>query len=228
MDFSKRFAKLSDEQIRELGQKVAEHTPESFKALQTEFAKCAIPFVPPGMRKQASVLEVLSGTYKTEAGGVAISGKIVYFPNLCPSCLSVSPTKKVKISSVAGKSKNRLFFRIFRTSHFEVPFCAKCAKEVGRARLVWQSGTILLLVLGVALTGILSDALGIDFRLLALIFAAGMMLLLEGPWVSLFRKMGLRLDRGISIVSTADDDVTHFLFDSEAYKNLFVSLNLVH
>ena len=228
MNFSKRFAKLSDQQIRELGQKVGEHTSESLKALQTEFAKRAIPFVPPRLRKQAPVLGVLSGAYKTEAGGVAISGKVVYFPDLCPSCLSVSPTKKIKISSVAGKSKNRLFFRIFKTSHFKVPFCAKCAKEIGRARLVWQSGTILIIVLGIALTAILSDALGIDSRLLALIFAAGMMLLLEGPRVSLFRKMGLRLDRGISIVSTADDDVTHFLFDSEAYKNLFVSLNLVH
>jgi len=159
--------------------------------------------------------------YESEQGVVVRSNK-VYFPPVCPVCLSNPATSKLRVSCRYGETKYRVVYTSRKVRYFKIPFCFVCATKLRISRFIRALGfLVILLVVYVVTWMIVPSGPNPLFILLFIIIAAGPAFL--GYYVA--EKIGLRHDRGVSILSSADADFNHFAFSNRQYLEMFLEGN---
>jgi hypothetical protein len=159
--------------------------------------------------------------YESEQGVVVRSNR-VYFPPVCPVCLSNSATSKLKVRCLDGDTKYRVVYTSRKVRYFKISYCFACASKLRISRFIRTLGFLVLFLLVYVVTlMILPEGPKIFFMILFLVIAAGPAFL--GYYLA--EKIGLRRDRGVSILSSADVDFNHFAFSHRQYLEMFLEAN---
>jgi hypothetical protein len=153
---------------------------------------------------------------------IVVTYPFIFMPSLCPCCLAPQPKHKVKISACHGKIDYSSFSRRYRTRSIKFPYCEKCARRIKLTRLaIWACGLILLI-----LPYTIAPLLGLEDRWPLMIFSFTFYVIIGIPCLLAAKALGIRYDRGVSIISSADDSFNQFLFDNPIYEDEFLKKNL--
>jgi hypothetical protein len=202
VDFAETYRKLSTEDLERLGREAAGLRPEAKLCLEAELRN----------RSSVAELEPIRVTPSPFAeGDVVVRGTSLRFPHLCPSCLHEAPTKAVKIRSSQATSYRVIYVK-YRSYVFAVPFCDVCARRINRYRIFETSMIVFLVAITRYFIGSTVWSILLSITILL-------------PLLWLARRMGLRDDPGIAILSDPNDPFTHLRFSHPEYAASFQALN---
>ena len=138
--------------------------------------------------------------------------RAVVFPPVCPHCLQPA-TATVGIESGRTLSGFYVFFTRWKYSAIQVPFCARFARRLRIANVVWTASFFVLL----GLIGILACISRLDGG-----EAFVLSVLVMGPaWIPLWI---LRPDKYIQLLATTDESI-EFGIVSEQYAQNLAAIN---